>query len=170
MKAILTVGKVLRPRGLKGEFKIELYTSNSSRYSCVKQVIIDEKTFGVESIKPEGDFAYIKLVGVDTPEAAEALRGKALSVNRNELPPPPSGEHYIVDLIGSDVLVDGDKLGELVDVQQYGSADVYVVRPTDGKGTYAFPALKELIRETDVQKGVIVLEGYLFRRVAVFND
>lgn len=169
MKSEFTVGKALRPRGLKGEIRFELYTSDSTRFNSVKRAKLDGKTFNVEKISVEGDFAYIKFSGIDTVEQAESYRGKSLTVERSELPSPGNGKVYIADIIGSDVYVDGDIVGELVDVMQYGSADVYVVKLPAG-GTVQFPALKELIKETDVENGKILLDGYIFRRVAVYND
>lgn len=37
MKSELTIGKVLKPRGLKGEIKIEIYSSDSARFSRLKK-------------------------------------------------------------------------------------------------------------------------------------
>ena len=90
--------------------------------------------------------------------------------NRSELPKLNSDRVYIADIIGSDVIVDGDNLGELVDVLQYGSADVYVVKLLDKSGTVNFPALKEVVRSYDVEKGEIILDGRYFHRVAVYNN
>ena len=55
----------------------------------------------------------------------------------------------------------------MVDVLQYGSADVYVVRTSDG--TVSFPALKETLREIDAAEGRIVLDEAMFSRTAVYN-
>lgn len=170
MKSEFTIGKVLRARGLKGEFKVELYTSNPSRFSRLKSIKIDATPFSVQWFKTEGDFAYVKIEGVENVEDAEKLRGKSVVVERASLPKLPDGQNYIADLIGMNVIVNGDVIGELVDVLQYGSADVYVVVPTDKKGTISFPALKELIKTTDLEKGEMTLDGYVFQRVAVINE
>lgn len=168
MKSEFTVGKALRPRGLKGELRFELYTSDSTRFSKIKRAKLDGKTFNVEKISVEGDFAYIKFEGIETVEQAESYRGKTLVVDREELPKPKDGKVYIADIVGSDVFVDGDVIGELVDVLQYGSADIYVIKLQ--KGNVQVPALKELVKEIDVENGKIILDGYVFRRVAVYND
>lgn len=168
MKSEFTVGKALRPRGLKGELRFELYTSDSTRFSKIKRAKLDGKTFNVEKISVEGDFAYIKFEGIETVEQAESYRGKSLVVERGELPKPQDGKVYIADIVGSDVFVDGDVIGELIDVLQYGSADIYVIKLQ--KGNVQVPALKELVKEIDVENGKIVLDGYVFRRVAVYND
>ncbi len=169
MKTEFLVGKALRPRGLKGELRFELYTSDPSRFKALKSLRLGETTFDVEKISVEGDFAYIKFTGIDTQERAESFRGKNLYANRSALPKLKGDRVYISDILGADVIVDGDVIGELVDVLQYGSADVYVVK-LKGEGTVNFPALKEVVKTYEVEKGEIILDGYYFRRVAVYNN
>ncbi len=169
MKTEFLVGKALRPRELKGELRFELYTSDPTRFNGLKHLRLGESTFDVEKISVEGDFAYIKFAGIDTVESAESFRGKSLYASRSELPRLKGDRVYISDILGADVIVDGDSIGVLVDVLQYGSADVYVVK-LQGQGTVNFPALKEVVRTYDVEKGEIILDGYYFRRVAVYNN
>jgi 16S rRNA processing protein RimM len=140
------------------------------RFRSVQQFKLGDKAFDVEKISVEGDFAYIKFVGIDSVEEAEKYRGKSLYANRSVLPKLQGDKVYIADIIGSDVIVDGDNIGELVDVLQYGSADVYVVKLLDKTGTVNFPALKEVVRSYDVEKGEIILDGRFFQRVAVYNN
>ncbi|MBO5655389.1 MAG: 16S rRNA processing protein RimM [Clostridia bacterium] len=170
MKTEFLVGKALRPRGLKGELRFELYTSDPTRFCSVQQFKLGDTAFNVEKISVEGDFAYIKFAGINTVEEAEKYRGKNLYANRSELPKLKGDKVYIADIIGSDVIVDGDNIGELVDVLQYGSADVYVVKLLDKTGTVNFPALKEVVRSYDVEKGEIIIDGRFFDRVAVYNN
>ena len=168
MKERLTVGKVLRPRGLKGVVKVEAYSDDTSRWRSFRTLGIGGKTYKVEDMTSESGVVYVKLGGVDTVEDAEKLRGKEVKVARKELPPPPDGRYYIADILGSDVIVDGERIGELVDVLQYGSADVYVVRLAEG--SVSFPALKETVKEIDAENGVIRLDGRMFGRTAVYNS
>lgn len=167
MKERLTVGKVLRPRGLKGVVKVEAYSDDTSRWRAFRTLGIGGRSYNVEEVSAESGFVYVKLGGVDTVEDAEKLRGLSVTAARAELPPPPEGRFYIADLLGSDVYADGDRIGELVDVLQYGSADVYVVKTEDG--TVSFPALKATLREIDAEQGRIVLDGAMFARTAVYN-
>lgn len=168
MKAEFTIGRVLRPRGIKGVVKIETYSENTSRLLHLRTLNVGGTHYRLENASSEGVFLYAKLEGVDTPEYAEKLRGKEVKVARKELPPPPDGRYYIADILGSDVIVDGERIGELVDVLQYGSADVYVVRLAEG--SVSFPALKETVKEIDAENGVICLDGRMFGRTAVYNS
>lgn len=167
MRSELTIGKVLKPRGLKGEVKIETYSSDPARFSRLKELKLDGVPYAVEKLTPEGAFCYVKFKGVDTVESAETLRNKTITVHRDALPKPPEGRYYIIDIIGLDVVVNGDVIGEITDVLQYGSADVYAVR---GKsGNFSFPAVNGLIKDVDIKNGVMTLDGMLFDRVVVYN-
>lgn len=167
MKSELTIGKVLKPRGLKGELKIELYASDSARFSRLKKLKIDGIDYEVQHISPEGGTGYVTLAGIDTVEKAEALRSKLITANRNDLPKLPDGKYYIVDMIGLDVVVSGEVVGEVADVLQYGSADVYVVKNADG--TFSFPAIGGLVKQVDLDLGKMVLDDMIFPRVVVYN-
>lgn len=167
MKSELTIGKVLKPRGLKGELKIELYASDSVRFSHLKRLKIDGIEYGIDRISPEGAIGYVSLEGIDTVEKAEALRGKLITANRNDLPKLPDGKYYIVDMIGLDVVVSGEVVGEVCDVLQYGSADVYVVK--NGANSFSFPAISGLVKQVDLDLGKIVLDDMIFPRVVVYN-
>ena len=167
MKSELTIGKVLKSRGLKGELKIELYASDSAGFSHLKRLKIDGIEYGIDRISPEGAIGYVSLEGIDTVEKAEALRGKLITANRNDLPKLPDGKYYIVDMIGLDVVVSGEVVGEVCDVLQYGSADVYVVK--NGANSFSFPAISGLVKQVDLDLGKIVLDDMIFPRVVVYN-
>lgn len=168
MRSELLIGKVLRPRGLKGEMKLEIYSSDPHWLTgYCGDVLIQGKAFRVQKFAHEGAFGYITLDGVDTAEQAERLRDKEVYARRDDLPAPKDGEHYIVDILGLDVVVAGEVIGSIVDVAQYGSADVYTVNTANGQ--LSFPALKALILEIDLDKGVMKLDAALFERVVVRN-
>ncbi len=167
MKSELTIGKVLKPRGLKGELKIETYSSDSARFSRLKKLKIDGSEYAVNAISLEGAIGYVTLSGVDSVEKAELLRGKYITANRDDLPKLPDGKYYIVDMIGLDVFANGECVGEITDVLQYGSADVYVVR--NGDASLSFPAIDGLIKQVDLDEGKMLLDGAIFNRVVVFN-
>ena len=168
MKEYFTIGKIVRPHGIKGAVRAETYTSNPQRFKKLKEVIIDSKTIAVESVSIDpSNFMLIKLVGIDTMDDAEKLRNKNVVIKRSQLQEPENGTYYIDDLIGSDVLVDGDKIGILTKIEQFGSADVYEV--TLEQGTVNFPAIKDVFSYVDVKKGVINLKGYIFSRICVYN-
>ena len=65
MKERLTVGKVLRPRGLKGVVKVEAYSDDTSRWRSFRTLGIGGKTYKVEDMTSESGVVYVKLGGVE---------------------------------------------------------------------------------------------------------
>ena len=167
MKSEFEIAKIVKPRGLKGEMKVQFYSSDVARFSHLKEVRISGTAHQVLKITAEGEYGYIQLADINTVEQAEALRGQMISALREDLPELGRDTHYIADMIGLAVYVGGDCIGKLTDILQYGSADVYVVKTTDG--SLSFPALKQLIKIVDVAGGKIVLDEIMFERVVVYN-
>jgi 16S rRNA processing protein RimM len=88
----------------------------------------------VEKLKDDGKGgAVARFGGVNDRNAAEALRGTALTVPRSALPPLAEGEYYYADLIGLPaVSSDGRALGHCVAVENYGAGDVLEIERADG--------------------------------------
>ena len=98
MKEYFTIGKIVRPHGIKGAVRAETYTSNPQRFKKLKEVIIDSKTIAVESVSIDpSNFMLIKLAGIDTMDDAEKLRNKNVVIKRSQLPEPENGTYYIDD-------------------------------------------------------------------------
>ncbi len=167
MKSEFEIARIVKPRGLKGEMKAEFYSSDIARLSHLKKVKIRGVERDVERIVAEGQYGFIKVRDVNAAEEAELLRNEIVYANRNELPALPKDKFYIADMLGMEVVVDGDVIGTLADILQYGSADVYVVRTKDG--SLSFPALKQVVKDIDFESGRIVLDGTTFSRVVVYN-
>lgn len=167
MKSEFEIARIVKPRGLKGEMKVEFYSSDVARLSHLKKVKICGVEHAVERIVADGQYGFIKIKDVDSAEEAELLRDAIVCADRNELPPLPKDRYYIADMLGMEVCVGGDIIGTLTDVLQYGSADVYVVKTKDG--SLSFPALKQVVEQVDFQSGKIVLNDVMFSRVVVYN-
>lgn len=164
----IVIGTVARPRGISGEVKINPLTDDPRRFLSLKNVYVDGIARKVVKAQVTPAGVFVALEGVSDRNAAEALRGKELAVER-EKAVRPEGRQFIADLVGCEVrLDDGKNVGVLDDVLQYGAADVYVVR--SGKNTVMFPALKRLFVSEDPGRGLIVLDSSVFAEVAVYED
>lgn len=167
MRSDFEIAKIVKPRGLKGEMKVQFYSSDVARFLQLREAYVSGVAHGIVKITAEGEYGYVQFSDVTTPEQAEALRGKMISVRREDLPNLSEGRYYIADMIGLAVFVGGECVGKLSDVLQYGSADVYVIK--SDVGTCSVPALKQLIKSVDVEGGKIVLDEATFSRVVVYN-
>ena len=94
------------------------------------------------------------LRGVDSVEKADALRGRVLYLDREDIQ-LEEGRYFLQDLIGLRV-VDGrtgQEYGRLAEVLNTPANDVY--RVVKGEKEYLFPAVPHMIQETSLEGGVI---------------
>ena len=78
------------------------------------------------------------------------------------------GRYFIEDLLGClVVLSNGNKVGTVVDILQYGAADVYMC---EGEKNVSFPFLKDLVLAVDIQRQLITLDEKRFEEVCVYED
>lgn len=162
-----SVGKILKPQGIKGEVKASVLTSFPGHFEELNTVFIGNKTlqaYSIEHVRVSNRFVFIKFKGVDSRNDAELLRNKYLYIREEELTELDEDEYYIHDLIGLKVFSEEDKyLGEIVDVESYSANDVYILR--DALSTeYMIPAVKDIILRVDMhgKKMVIrVIDGLL---------
>jgi len=84
------------------------------------------------------------LKGFDNINQVLSLSGREVYVRRDQFPELPEDEFYWCDLLGLDVQTeDGETLGELVDIFETGSNDVYVVKAGDRE--ILIPATDEVV-------------------------
>ena len=117
----------------------------------------------LETVKKHKQFVLLKFKGRNRIEAVEDLISAALYMRKEELEPLQEGEHYWYQLIGMEVRTDrGQYLGTLEKIFNAGSNDVYVVQ--QGKREWLIPALRDVIREVDIDKKQMIIcpmEGLL---------
>jgi 16S rRNA processing protein RimM len=160
------IGYITKPKGIKGEVKVEPVTPNPNRFNRLEKVYIQlndkSRAFPIEKIRVSDQFVYIKFSGINSRDEAELLRNAEVLINKKDLIQPAKDEYFVHDLIGCQVLSDeNDEIGVLFDVVQMSSNDVYVVKDSAG-AEYLIPAIKEVIKSVDIgQKRIIVkiLEG-----------
>ena len=165
MKAPLTIATVLKPQGIRGEIKVKALTDSAEDLKAFKAVLIDGVEYSVFSVRAQGDIAYLTLKGVADRNAAELLRGKDVTADRENAPALPEGRYYIVDLIGCRVENErGDFLGEVTGVTP-AKTDIYTLSK-DGK-EITFAAADGVISDIDVDGAKIVVNGKRFKEVSL---
>ncbi len=162
----LIIGKIGKPHGLKGEFIIHFYLDRDEDPSFTEFYIKqgnDYVIFQGLTIKLAGNHYLGKIQGVDAREKAHEYCNLDLYINRNDLPETNEDEYYYTDLIGSICYYEGDVLGKLEDIHNFGSSDLFGIKTNTGKYIY-IPYLKDLLQEINIDEGTITfknLEGYI---------
>ena len=125
VKQIL-VGKIVAPQGIRGEVRVQSFAENTMDF---KSMSVFSDKFSPDDFKfvrvvPNSNVLIAKIRGVDNRNAAETLRGTELFVNRDALPDLAQGEYYQADLIGFEVVRNGQKIGVVDCFQNYGAGDI----------------------------------------------
>lgn len=162
----ITVGKIVKPQGIKGEVKLLCYVDAPDGFSHVQYLYVDGIRKRVLKARVLGADVYLTLEGVTDRNAAEALRNKEVSIERDQADVLKTGEYFISDLIGLEVVSAGRRLGVIRDVLQHGAADVFDIR---GEKNYMAPFLKALVLDIDLEKGVMTVDEAKWREVACEN-
>ena len=150
---LISIGKVVKPFGVKGEMKIEPMTDFPERFKDLSRVYLvspagKEIVCEVKTVRYAGDAPLLVFSGYDSPEKAKVLNGWFVKVPEADLVPLPEGQYYWYELIGMEVISEGgEKLGTIVDIFETGSNDVYVMKR--GKQEVYLPATKEVIKRID---------------------
>ena len=161
MTKYLEIGQIVNTFGIKGMVKIKPFTDDINRFDKLKKVYIknkeSKKEYQIQEVKYHKNMVLMKLEGIDTVEQADLLRQSYLLVNRDDEEPLEEGVYYIVDLIGLEVYTDEDVLlGNVDDIFNTGSNDIYVVK--DGKGKQILlPGIPEVLKNVDLEKGRITV-------------
>jgi len=161
------IGNVLRPLGIKGEVKIEPISSRLERFKLLKKVFLRKnsiQTYTIETVRLAGKSVFIKFKDVNTRTAAESLRGAEILVDQNDVIGLEKDEYFIHDLIACHVYSEqGTYLGEIVDVLQLSSNDVYVIKTQTGR-ELLIPAIKDVVKRVELESKKIIihlLEGLM---------
>jgi 16S rRNA processing protein RimM len=163
----VAVGKVGKPRGLKGEAFLMPLTDFPERYKALHTVRVEapdgsSMMLDVAYVRQYGPRTAIKFEGFDTPEEVGRFRGYFVQVPRDAVHPLPDDTFYVFEVVGMPVeTVSGDLVGHVVEVLSHPANDVYVV---DRNGEEVMiPAVREIVTvDRDAGKLVVQeIEGLL---------
>ncbi len=107
----VTVARILRPRGNKGEVSAELLTDFPERLQSAKELFLSNgksaprsvslKAFWIDRNHP--GFAVFHFEGVNSISDAEKLRGLEVQIPFEQRVSLPAGKYFVTDLIGCSV-------------------------------------------------------------------
>ncbi len=161
---MVTIGKITKALGLKGEVIVLPLTSFPERFEGLKKVFIQEKEFEIEYIKKKDKFFVFKFKGISLREEAELkLKGKEIRVKEEERYNPPEDFFYVDELEGC--TVEDIKMGLIGNVKKVilSSQDLLVVE-TEYNKEILIPFVKEFCINVDIKNKLIttnIPEGLL---------
>ena len=160
MQQYLEAGKIVTTHGVMGEMKMELWCDSVQFLAACKRVYLSaqggtaRKLMGV---RPQKGMALVKLEGVESMDAARAMVGKVLYIDRADAK-LPKGAFFIQDLRGCEVkdADTGRVYGTVTDVTHPGAQDIYTV--TDAAGSHwQIPAVPQFVKEKHIEERFILV-------------
>jgi 16S rRNA processing protein RimM len=156
----LVIGRVVAPRGVHGELKIEILTEDPQRFHGLETVYLGEQNvaFSVRhvSLHLAKNQAFLQLEGIRDPDSADAWRDAYVYVSIKDALPLEEGQYYYHQIEGLLVVTtDGEPLGRIQEILPTGANDVYVI---DGpQGELLLPAIRDVVYKIDLDEGVVVV-------------
>ena len=161
---MMQLGKIMRPHGIRGEVRMQIFTAHPERIPHLETVILSperrpkqQTTYTLLNARFHRNLALLTLEGIDDRDAADPLRGMIVSVPLSEGAPLEDDEYYTIELIGMDVYTETDDyIGQLVKIFETGANDVFVV---DGEpyGEVLLPDIEDVIRNIDLDERRITI-------------
>lgn len=152
----LEAGQIVTTHGVRGEMKVLPWADGPDFLLDFNRVRIDGREYKVETCRVQKSCNLLKLQGIDTMEAAQAMHNKTIEIYREDT---DQDIIFAAELIGIDVFQDDIQIGKLVDVLDYPGNKVYVVK---GEREYMIPAVKAFVLSTDMDNNrmqVKLIEG-----------
>ena len=149
-------GEIVTTHGVRGEVKVLCWLDDPEMLCEFDRCTIDGKDYVMQQVRVQKTCNLVKLQGVDTMEAAQAMRGKRIELYREDI---DDEVIFAAELIGMEVFCDGEMIGKIKEVLDYPGNSVYVIK---GAREYMIPAVKEFILSTDMEKNemqVKLIEG-----------
>lgn len=159
---LIDMGYIANAFGIQGWVKIKVTTEYTDSLDDYENIYLRLPNKQVVKKEIENSFArdgvfHAKLLGVDNRDAAFALKGATVCVDRDDFPEPEDDEFYWVDLIGLSVInQQGENLGLVKDLMETGANDVLVVR--DENVERLIPFVAQYIIDVNLEQKQIVVD------------
>jgi 16S rRNA processing protein RimM len=130
----IALAAVAGAQGVKGELRLKLFSDSIESLSRHGMLYVGGVERRLLAVRDRGKTAVARFGGISDRSAAEALRGSLVEVDRATLPALEEGEYYHADLIGLEAIDrDGNRIGTVAAVENYGAGDLLEVELPDGK-------------------------------------
>lgn len=157
----IAVGRIRRAHGVHGFVRFESLSGEIDHFPAMHEVELrgrghPPRRYEVETFRLSVPTLLMKLDGVDDRDAAAALAGREIWVERRHAAPLGPDEFYLADLTGCEVRQDGRPIGTVRSVLEAGAGDVLEAVRGDGR-TVLVPFRRQYVRSADTDAGVIEL-------------
>lgn len=152
----ISIAKVLKPQGIKGELKCQVLTEKVDIFSTLKTIICENQTISVISSVYRLGYVYIMLEGVNSIEKADKFRNKTFYISKDEYGELAEDNYFIEDLVGVKLKSqDGEYIGEILDIENYGASDIAIVK--EGVCSRSVPFIAKIFLSVDINQKIAIV-------------
>ncbi len=155
---IATVGAA---QGLRGEVRVKTFTADPTALGDYGNLhSLDGRTFEILDIREAKNIAIVRFRGINDRNAAEALNGLDLYVERDNLPDDEleDDEFFYADLEGLEALdADGKSYGTVSAVFDFGAGDLLELKGP-GRRPVLIPFSEKAVLEIDLEGGTLLID------------
>ena len=152
----IEAGEIVNTHGIRGEVKVLCWLDDPEKLCEFDRCRISGKEYVMEQVRVQKTCNLVLLSGIDTMEKAQAMRGQIIELYREDI---DDEVIFAAELIGMEVICEGESIGKIKEVLDYPGNSVYVVK---GKYEYMIPAVNQFILSTDMEANrmeVKLIEG-----------
>ena len=149
-------GEIVTTHGVRGEVKVLCWLDDPEMLCEFDRCRIAGKEYIMDQVRVQKTCNLVKLQGVDTMDAAQAMRGLKIELYREDI---DEEVIFAAELIGMEVFCEDKCIGKIREVLDYPGNSVYVIK---GEHEYMIPAVKHFILNTDMDANrmdVKLIEG-----------
>ena len=151
----VTLAAIAGAHGVRGEVRLKLFGEGAEALRAFSVFDAGDRKLTLKSVRPANQGAVATFAEITDRSGAEALRGTVLTVPRSALPPLGEGEYYHHDLLGLPcVSTDGQAIGEVVAIDNFGAGDILEIAKPDGK-RFMVPMTAQAVPEWDGDRLVV---------------
>ena len=155
----ILLAHIASAHSIKGEVSLKTYTEDPLGIAEYGPLTDEQgRTFEIASVRPSNKGTIARIKGVADRNAAEALKGVALYVDRAKLPEPDDGDYYHTDLIGlAAVDPEGREIGKIAAVQNFGAGDLLELQIPGARQTELIPFTDAYVPIVDIKAGRVTV-------------
>ena len=159
-ETMIRVGHVVAPFGVQGAVKVKSLTDFQDRFEAGSELFLDGLLREVEWSRHGAGAVIVKLVGVDTRDLAELIRGQYLEIPAESARSLGEGHFYHHQLIGLAVMTEsGKSLGTIDNVLERPANDVWVAG-LEGIERL-IPAVRDVVVNVDLEAGKVTVADWI---------
>ena len=148
-------------QGLRGEVRVKTFTADPTALGDYGNLhSLDGRTFEILDVREAKNIAIVRFRGINDRNAAEALNGLELYIERDNLPDDEleDDEFFYADLEGLEAVdAEGKSYGTVSAIFDFGAGDLLELKGP-GRRPVLIPFSEKAVLEIDLEGGTLLID------------